>query len=77
MYLVLFLPYTFFSLLFGQFDALRYTSYYFFSLGIISDLFPRVEIPIVDYGIMEQSIRNMLVKRGYDDMYSKFMHLNI
>ncbi|XP_045521817.1 dynein axonemal heavy chain 1-like [Pieris brassicae] len=38
--------------------------------GIISDLFPRVEIPIVDYGIMEQSIRNMLVKRGYDDLYT-------
>ncbi|KAL0879698.1 hypothetical protein ABMA27_003413, partial [Loxostege sticticalis] len=38
--------------------------------GIISDLFPRVEIPIVDYGIMEQSIRNILVKRGYDDLYS-------
>ncbi|XP_049878805.1 dynein axonemal heavy chain 1-like [Pectinophora gossypiella] len=38
--------------------------------GIISDLFPRVEIPIVDYGIMEQSIRNMLIKRGYDDQYS-------
>ncbi|XP_073954501.1 dynein axonemal heavy chain 1-like isoform X1 [Choristoneura fumiferana] len=38
--------------------------------GIISDLFPRVEIPVVDYGIMEQSIRNMLVKRGYDDLYT-------
>ncbi|KAL4719863.1 hypothetical protein ACJJTC_005155 [Scirpophaga incertulas] len=38
--------------------------------GIISDLFPRVEIPIVDYGIMEQSIRNMLIKRGYDDQYT-------
>ncbi|CAB3221174.1 unnamed protein product [Arctia plantaginis] len=38
--------------------------------GIISDLFPRVEIPIVDYGIMEQSIRNMLIKRGYDDLYT-------
>ncbi|CAG5057893.1 unnamed protein product [Parnassius apollo] len=38
--------------------------------GIISDLFPRVEIPVVDYGIMEQSIRNMLVKRGYDELQS-------
>ncbi|XP_063366022.1 dynein axonemal heavy chain 1-like [Cydia amplana] len=38
--------------------------------GIISDLFPRVEIPVVDYGIMEHSIRNMLVKRGYDDLYT-------
>ncbi|CAB3241783.1 unnamed protein product [Arctia plantaginis] len=38
--------------------------------GIISDLFPRVEIPVVDYGIMEQSIRNTLVKRGYDDLYT-------
>ncbi|CAH0718440.1 unnamed protein product, partial [Brenthis ino] len=38
--------------------------------GIISDLFPRVEIPIVDYGIMEQSIRNMLIKKGYDDLYT-------
>ncbi|XP_060806154.1 dynein axonemal heavy chain 1-like [Amyelois transitella] len=38
--------------------------------GIISDLFPRVEIPVVDYGIMEQSIRNMLVKKGYDDLYT-------
>ncbi|KAJ2945273.1 hypothetical protein O0L34_g9351 [Tuta absoluta] len=38
--------------------------------GIISDLFPRVEIPVVDYGIMETSIRNMLIKRGYDDLYS-------
>ncbi|XP_052743009.1 dynein axonemal heavy chain 1-like [Bicyclus anynana] len=38
--------------------------------GIISDLFPRVEIPVVDYGIMEQSIRNMLAKRGYDDLYT-------
>ncbi|KAG6458751.1 hypothetical protein O3G_MSEX011030 [Manduca sexta] len=38
--------------------------------GIISDLFPRVEIPVVDYGIMETSIRNMLVKRGYDDLYT-------
>lgn len=42
--------------------------------GIISDLFPRVEIPVVDYGIMEQSIRNMLIKRGYDDLYCKFLH---
>ncbi|XP_037871312.1 dynein axonemal heavy chain 1 isoform X2 [Bombyx mori] len=38
--------------------------------GIISDLFPRVEIPVVDYGIMEQSIRSVLVKRGYDDVYA-------
>ncbi|XP_050552039.1 dynein axonemal heavy chain 1 isoform X2 [Spodoptera frugiperda] len=38
--------------------------------GIISDLFPRVEVPVVDYGIMETSIRNMLIKRGYDDLYS-------
>ncbi|XP_063895398.1 dynein axonemal heavy chain 1 [Helicoverpa armigera] len=38
--------------------------------GIISDLFPRVEVPVVDYGIMEQSIRNMLTKKGYDDLYS-------
>ncbi|XP_045539469.1 dynein axonemal heavy chain 1 [Papilio machaon] len=38
--------------------------------GIISDLFPRVEIPVVDYGIMEQSIRNILVKRGYDELYT-------
>ncbi|CAH0663656.1 unnamed protein product [Spodoptera exigua] len=38
--------------------------------GIISDLFPRVEVPVVDYGIMETSIRNMLTKKGYDDLYS-------
>ncbi|XP_052749829.1 dynein axonemal heavy chain 1-like isoform X2 [Galleria mellonella] len=38
--------------------------------GIISDLFPRVEIPVVEYGIMEQSIRNMLVKRGFDELYT-------
>lgn len=38
--------------------------------GIISDLFPRVDIPVVDYGIMETSIRNQLIKRGYDDLYS-------
>uniref|UniRef100_A0A2A4JD05 Dynein heavy chain linker domain-containing protein n=1 Tax=Heliothis virescens TaxID=7102 RepID=A0A2A4JD05_HELVI len=38
--------------------------------GIISDLFPRVEVPVVDYGIMEQSIRTMLAKKGYDDLYS-------
>ncbi|KAJ8728552.1 hypothetical protein PYW07_006248 [Mythimna separata] len=38
--------------------------------GIISDLFPRVEVPVVDYGIMETSIRNMLIKKGYDDLYS-------
>ncbi|XP_026333697.1 dynein heavy chain 1, axonemal-like [Hyposmocoma kahamanoa] len=38
--------------------------------GIISDLFPRVDIPIVDYGIMETSIRNQLIKRGYDDLYT-------
>lgn len=38
--------------------------------GIISDLFPRVDIPVVDYGIMETSIRNQLIKRGYDDLYT-------
>ncbi|GBP84497.1 Dynein heavy chain 1, axonemal [Eumeta japonica] len=37
---------------------------------IISDLFPKVEIPVVDYGIMEQSIRSMLSKRGYDDLFN-------
>lgn len=44
----------------------------FYNSGIISDLFPRVEIPVVDYGIMEQSIRNMLIKKGYDDLYSTY-----
>ncbi|XP_041969812.1 dynein axonemal heavy chain 1-like [Aricia agestis] len=36
--------------------------------GIISDLFPRVPIPVAEYGAMEHALRDQLSRRGYEHL---------
>jgi dynein heavy chain len=36
--------------------------------GIVSDLFPKIQDVPVDYGEMEQSIRNRATERGLEDV---------
>lgn len=58
---------------FGELLVLLCIIYYFFySIGIVSDLFPRMVEETIDYGILEGSIRQCCVKKGLEDVDGEY-----